>query len=127
MPKPIHWLHHLTLNTGHVARSLRADLRQDVIDQILPMVDADEGTFPALGLAFDVMRPLDAQGRPRPGAAFFQLAEAAGRSREPYAMCIGCWRPGLSREAWGQALGWFGARMPRLPGRMTLDRRRAPS
>jgi hypothetical protein len=107
-------LSHLTLNTGHVTRSPRSDVEQGVVDRLLSMVDADEGTFPELGLAFDVMRPLDAQGRPRPGAAFFQVAAATGMSREPYVLCVACWRPDLSSEAWAQALGAYENLRPML-------------
>jgi hypothetical protein len=34
---------------------------------------------------------------------------------------------GAGNAAMQMTMSWFGARMPWLPGRMTLDRRRAPS
>jgi hypothetical protein len=100
-------LHHLTLNTGHVARTARAEVGQETIDLLLPLIDAQNGTFVDLGLAFDVMCPLDNGGRPVPGAAFFQIAPTAGLSKQPYVMCIGCWKQSMSEEAWKQAVTMY--------------------
>ena len=56
------------LNSDHVAETGREDVNQAVIGRLLPIVDAQEGDLPEVGLAVDIMTPLDDQRRRLPGA-----------------------------------------------------------
>ena len=57
------------LNSDHVAETGREDVNQAVIGRLLPIVDAQEGDLPEVGLAVDIMTPLDDQRRRLRGAA----------------------------------------------------------
>lgn len=97
-------LHHLTLNTGHVAMQPRAAVGQDAIDRLLPVLDAEGGPVPGMeGWHLDFFFPLRADGRRLDGGAFFQIADEPGTSKRPVVMAVACWREALSADAWGQA------------------------
>jgi hypothetical protein len=96
-------LWHYTANTGDIAETGRDECHQAAIDLLMPIVDAQEGDLPELGLGIDIMTPRDAQ-RPRlPGAAFFQIGPAGERmSKSPYVMGVACWRAHREADAWAK-------------------------
>lgn len=70
-----------------------AAVDQHAIDVLLPIVDAQEGDFPELGIGIDIMTPIDEQRQRLPGAAFFQIGPAGDRmSKTPYVMAVCYWR-----------------------------------
>jgi hypothetical protein len=84
---------HYTANTGHVAETSHSAVDQYAIDVLLPIVDAQEGDFPELGIGIDIMTPIDEQRQRLPGAAFFQIGPAGDRmSKTPYVIAVCCWR-----------------------------------
>jgi hypothetical protein len=96
-------LWHYTANSGNVAETGREMVDQVVIDRLLPVVDAQEGDLPEVGLAVDIMTPLDERRRRLPGAAFFQIeAPGARMSQTPYVMAVACWRADREADAWQQ-------------------------
>ena len=101
---------HLTLNTGHLARTPRSEVPQAVVDRLLPLVDAGGGPIPGLdGWHLDLMFPLDDRGARMDGAAYFQVAPEPGTSRRPVVMAVACWRPELAASAWTQAVAGYTA------------------
>jgi hypothetical protein len=96
-------LRHYTRNSGNVAETGRDECDQAAIDLLLPIVDAQEGDLPSLGLGLDIMTPIDEQQHRVPGAAFFQIEPAGERmSKAPYAMAVCCWRADREADAWAQ-------------------------
>ena len=68
-------LHHLTLNTEHLAIIHDSTVQQDVIDQLLPLVDGGRSEIPGLsGWFIEILSPLDLREMPKAGAAFFQIS-----------------------------------------------------
>ena len=83
-------LHHLTLNTGHVAATSRSDVADGVIDRLLPVLDAQGGPVPVLpGWHLDLFFPVQPDGGVRPGSAFYQVADEPGSSTRPVAVADG--------------------------------------
>jgi hypothetical protein len=72
-------LWHYIRNSGNVAETGRDECDQAAIDLLLPIVDAQEGDLPSLGLGIDIMAPIDEQRHRVPGAAFFQIEPAGER------------------------------------------------
>lgn len=108
-------LHHITLNTGHIARTARSDVQAHIIDRLLPILDAEGGPVPGLpGWHLDLFFPLDDRGTPQPGAAFFQIADEPGTSKRPAVMAVACWMDAMQAQAWGQALASYHAMRPAL-------------
>jgi hypothetical protein len=96
-------LWHYTANTGHVAETGRAEIDQHAIDILLPIVDAQEGDLPEIGVGIDIMTPLNDQRRRLPGATYFQIGPAGERmSPAPYVMAVACWRINREADAWAQ-------------------------
>ncbi|TDH61198.1 hypothetical protein E2C06_18350 [Dankookia rubra] len=96
---------HLTLNTGHLARTSRLDVAQGVIDQLLPLIDAEEGPVPCMpGWYLDFMFPRDSQGARLDGSGFFHIASEPGLSKLPAVLCVACWRVERQAEAWAHVL-----------------------
>lgn len=99
-------LHHLTSTTGHLTRTSRSKVADDVIELLRPIVEAEGGQVPFTPeWHLDVWRLLE-DGEPKPGAAVFQVARGPASSdagKRPYVMAVACWREELSAEAWQQA------------------------
>lgn len=103
-------LTHLTLNTGHTARTTRPETSQAVLDSLRPSIKAEGGPIPGLdGWYFDLFRPLDQAGQPSGGAAYFQIADEPGLSKRPAIVAVACWSPDLSLEAWNLLIGGYNA------------------
>lgn len=101
-------LYHLTINTGHLA--VTSSVPQDILDRISAVVDAECGEIPGLsGWYLDILRPMSGDGRPIPGAAFFQIASEPGLSKMPAVMAMACWQPAAQAAAWQQAIMSYGA------------------
>jgi hypothetical protein len=102
MPDTPH-LWHYTRNSGQVAETGRDECDQAAIDLLMPIVDAQEGDLPSLGLGIDIMTPIDEHRHRVPGAAFFQIQPASERmSKSPYVMAVCCWRADRAADAWAQ-------------------------
>lgn len=96
-------LWHYTANTDHVAETRRAEVDQHAIDVLLPIVDAQQGDLPDLGIGIDITTLVDTDHRRLPGAAFFQIEPTGERmSKAPYVMCVACWRADREADAWAQ-------------------------
>jgi hypothetical protein len=92
-----------TSNSGHVAELGRQGVDQEIIDRLLPIVDAQEGDLAEFGFGIDITTPLDAERHRLPGAAFFQITAAGKRlSTTPYVMAVACWRAERAAGAWHQ-------------------------
>lgn len=103
-------LSHLTLNTGHLVEQARASIPADMIDQYLPVVDAQGGPLPRIdGWFVDLIFPLTADGARRDGTAFFGIADEPGQSNRPAVMGMVCWRPDVEDEAWRHAIDGYNA------------------
>jgi hypothetical protein len=103
-------LSHLTLNTGHIARIERTSVAQEVIDHLLPVIDAEGGPVPGVdGWYLDFQFPLTQDGRRNPGAAFFQISDEPGTSKRPAVMAIACWDAAMTGAAWSQVRGGYQA------------------
>jgi len=109
-------LYHLTLNTGHVAQTPRSAVAQSVIDQLLPIIDADHGPVPGLpGWYLDFIFPLSTSGARIPGAAFFQIAKEPNLSKQPVVMAFAAWSDAMSQAAWSQVLTGYAPILASLP------------
>lgn len=97
-------LHHITLNTGDIHISSRADVSQVTIDYLLPLVDNEAGEFPALNIGFDVWRPTDDADQSIDGAAVFHIMPAPDDGIITYVLGVGCWQPDMNAGSW-QRLG----------------------
>lgn len=86
-------LHHLTLNTGHVARTERADVADDVIALLHPLAQAGGAWLPG-------PQPWWLEVAPHYGWAEFHIASGPALSAglRSYAACVGCWLP--SADPW---------------------------
>jgi hypothetical protein len=93
-------LYHVTLNTGHVAETARAEVSQKAIDYLLPFVDNESGQFPQISIGFDIYRPLKEDGSARDGAAIFHIMPVPETSEITYAVCLGCWKADMTEGAW---------------------------
>ena len=103
-------LTHITLSTGHVSRSLRDAVSDRVVRMLRRVVRDDHGPAPDLpGWHLDLAFPLDGEGRRIPGAAWFQVANRPGTSKEPAVMAFTCASAGLSMETWQRATREYGA------------------
>lgn len=91
-------LHHLTIDTGHLLATSRADVAEHVIAALQPLIDAEQGAVPATRLWLDLIRPLGPDRRPRDGAAAFSLQ--VGRGGRVAATNVVCWRAEIADEAW---------------------------
>jgi len=92
-------LTHLTSTTGHVARTPRADVADEVIALLAPIVAAGGGQVP-----HTPEWHLDLW--PEAGWAAFQLARGPASSeagKRPYFMAVACWQEDVTPEAWAQA------------------------
>lgn len=98
-------VNHLTLTTGHLRVSPRAEVSDDVIARLRPLVAAQEGPVPGMpGWFLDFMLPLDEATRQRKdGAAFFQIAQATGMSNTPAIIAVAAWDAAMADTAWSMA------------------------
>ncbi len=72
-------LSHLTLNTGYIARTGRAEVADEVVTLLLPVLDAGGGAVPGMpGWFLNVIFPIAPSGARLDGAAFFQVADEPG-------------------------------------------------
>jgi hypothetical protein len=103
-------LHHITLNTGHIAKTSRSDVHPHIIDFLLPILDAEGGPVPGLpGWHLSLLFPLDDRGAPRPGAAFFQIADERGTSERPAVVAMACWSDTMQAKAWEHTIASYRA------------------
>lgn len=100
-------LHHLTVASGHLATTGRDAVDGRIVDQLLPVIDAEGGAVPGMPhLWLDLWRPIGPGRRPVPGAAFFQIDQdgtgATRPSKRPVLMAFAAWMPAMSADAWSQ-------------------------
>ena len=89
-------LHHLTLTTGHMAVTTRADISRHTIDHMLPIIDAGRAEIkPLEGVFFDSLRPVIAEDPPAGPALFASTWRATRTIAAP--RCI-AWRAGMPRS-----------------------------
>lgn len=102
--RPPEQFNHLTLTTGHLRVSPRAEVSDDVIAQLRPLVAAEGGEIPAMpGWYLDFVFPLTQEGERQPGAAYFQIAREPGMGETPAIMAIAAWEPAAADKAWFMA------------------------
>lgn len=90
-------LHHLTLNTGHLRLSPRAEVSEEVIAVLRPLVA--KGSAPVPGMAGWHLHFVF----PEDGAVFFQIADRPGLSKTPVLMAIVAWQAEAAATAWKTA------------------------
>jgi hypothetical protein len=91
----------LTLNTDHTAIFGRESVDQRVIDQLLPIIDAEGGPIPGLpGWYLDFLYPLDPAGTRQDGSAFFQISQEPKSPTAPMTMGLVCWKEEHAQPAW---------------------------
>ncbi len=107
-------LSHLTLNTGHLAHTVRADVADKAVTMLLSVLDAGGGAVPGMpGWFLDVMFPLGSNGAKLDGGAFLQIAAEPGASTRPVAMAVAVWCRDLAANAWEQAMvGYWAQQRP---------------
>lgn len=95
-------LSHLTLNTGNIVRTSRADASIETIDALLPIIDAGGGPIPGVdGWFLSVSRPQGAtRDTARNGAAFFQISTDPGLSVSPAIICVASWQEDMAGSSW---------------------------
>lgn len=106
MIKPTTRLHHLTLTTGHVARTTRAEVRSAVIMSLAPLAQSGGGTVPCFGWNVEVRRPQPHSTEALcNGAASFIVHDAvrAPLMPSPLVRCVVCWQAERSNDAWDLA------------------------
>ena len=89
---PTKSLRHVTLNTGHVRISPRADVPGWVIDQLAPTIRAGGGNIGVPGWRFAFNHRTD-------GAAVWQIGPDDHAS-DAWVVCAMCWSLSLSGWAW---------------------------
>ena len=108
-------LSHLTLNTGHLARTARAEVGSDVVSYLLPIIDAEGGAVPGMpGWFLDFMFPIGQDGGRLDGGVFFQIADEPGTSKRPVVMAVAAWTEAMAGSAWEQAMLGYRAQQPAL-------------
>lgn len=100
-------LTHLTITTGDIARTTRADVDDGVIALLAPLIQTEGGAIPGpLPWFCDLWWPLSDAGERIPGAAVYQIAPGRADTpagKAPYVMAVCCWREDASAAAWSQA------------------------
>lgn len=108
-------LTHLTITSGDIARTRRADVDDGVIALLTPLVAAEGGAVPGPpGWSADLWWPLADSGERIDGAAVFQIAPGRADTpagKAPYVLAVACWREEASAAAWSQATA-LAAQMP---------------
>jgi len=108
-------LSHLTLNTGYIARTGRAEVADEVVTLLLPVLDAGGGAVPGMpGWFLDVMFPMAPSGARLDGAAVFQVADEPGTSKWPVVVAVSAWHKDVAASAWEQAMARYRAQQRRL-------------
>lgn len=106
MPKAT--LYHLTTNTGHVARTRRVDVADDIIDLLRPLIAAKKARIPGPVAWWLHMREAG------PGWASFAITPSATGDR-PYVTAVGCWYAQASTTAWAHILDRAGEPPTEVP------------
>lgn len=88
-------LAHLTLTTGHVRMSPRAEVADDTLAALRPIVAIGGGTVHGMTIALEPAAP--------GGRAF-----ALGWSPQPAVRCVLCWDSAHHDRWWTEALGYAG-------------------
>lgn len=88
-------LHHLTLLTGDLRRSPLSEVRDDTIDGLLPLVDADGGELPVPDWHLDILHRVER------GGALFQIGPRRG-SKNPWVLCGVAWDAESAGAVWDQ-------------------------
>ncbi|HET8627032.1 MAG TPA: hypothetical protein VFL91_06415 [Thermomicrobiales bacterium] len=90
-------LTHLTLNTGHIRESPRAEVGADILARLAPLVAEDGGPLPPpfSGYRLSIVRGEDEAA----GSAIFTFS---GARDIPLVTGLVCWRAAASADAWGQ-------------------------
>lgn len=100
-------LTHLTITTGDIACTARADVDDAVIALLTPLVATEGGAIPGpTGWYCDLWWPLAGSGARIPGAAVYQIAPGRADTpagKAPYVMAAACWREEASAAACQQA------------------------
>lgn len=93
-------LRHLTIQTGHVAETSRADVSDRVLMQLQPLIDSYcGGLVPTTDLHVSVMRPGETdRARPIEGLAGFTIQQGWGGPT--LATNIVCWDDSLADQGW---------------------------
>jgi hypothetical protein len=97
-----HHLTHLTMSTGHSARTPRSGVGDDTIMRLQALADAEGGPVAALGdgMAVDIVRPLNPRThRPVPGGACATITHDG----EAVAQCMVAWLPEAAPMVWEMA------------------------
>lgn len=106
---------HLTITTGDIARTARADVDDAVIALLTPLVATEGGAIPGpLPWHLDRWWPLSDAGERIDGTAVYQIAPGRADTpagEAPYVLAVCCWREAASPAAWSQAQA-FAAQFP---------------
>ncbi len=102
-PRTTH-LNHLTLNTGHLARTPRSDVDRSIVRLLMPLARAGFGPVPGLSGWYLRSYTLDgALGETLPGVAYFGLFPQPEVVSLPAVWCVACWRAESAAMAWRRA------------------------
>ena len=108
-------LHHLTLNTAHLAISLRDRTPMKVTDALQPILDAGGGEIPGIPDWYvSVIHPRTPEGGIASGSAFYQIADEPGLSTSPVVAAMVAWEHAAAARAWDQIVQGYEAMQPQL-------------
>jgi hypothetical protein len=99
-------LTHYTITTGHMARVPRAEGMDRAVSKLLPAVRAGAGNMGVPGWHLSIVHRMD-------GGAVWQIGPAH-RPDAPWTICVTCWRPDISGQAWSNLMAL--AKAMGLPG-----------
>lgn len=118
-----HLLTHVTLMTGHVARTPRTEVLDQAIAYLAPVAEGRCHDIPEVGLWIDVFRPKGEDGATLDGTASFSVSSILTQGRVPFVHCVACWDPVMGEMAWAKAeeLGQQTG-LPSCPGLKRPDR-----
>ena len=88
-------LHHLTIDTGHLAVTPRSDVSDEAIAWLQPIVDDEQGLADVLW--FDLIRLMGPERRPKGAAA---CTIHLGHGGPALVQCVICWRSEDAETAW---------------------------
>lgn len=113
-------LHHLTIPTGHVAVTSRADVSNLVVDRLAALIDAEGGPVPEIDMYVDILRLIDHETRrPLDGIAAFTVQLGGRPGGRAVTSNIVCWADQLADQAWATVtdMSATGGEIPSLTGR----------
>jgi hypothetical protein len=110
-------INYITLNSGHSLATARSDVSDEALWKWQPLIDADGGPVPSLGVYIDITRPLDPMTyRPIREWAAWSILGGLKPPAPLFMKSVVCWSDACSKDAWERAMVFHGTLgVPRHP------------